>query len=643
MICIELFANAIDTNPDPSDSDQIMTKISWETITCDIFNLDISNNVQAKIFIKLATHFGLTRPNPILNLDLESPDLYRDLNRLLPRETLSEAYYRAGITYLILISENDVAGCYGGLRFLLAFSLSRTSNFRSQSWGRRFVEIQRQLLVGNILLYSLSEGSAREMSVLIDTKIRDGLDPDILTKEINSIVSQSFTHVPQLVAGASQVDFKGLAPIQLIGCALSERTEIPWDTLFERFPILAEELGLTTQYITEIGDDVYAGVKYGGVSQDLKNLLYFCVRALIVIGGEESLRNYAGFGGDNSQMAVPMKVTLDVIIERLKDRQVKLAAEADIDTTDAPISTTNKSNLQKVIQFIKSRNEKKEPDDDDDHDDDSPPGPSGAVMITSFDDQMMDTVHQGDREITSPQPDEDDQTSIISGISGTKRMASSPEATHHPSKRVTRAHTEPESWPALAVNDQGKIDINSMTQVLQSITMTSPPERLKKKVLNQYQWTISDTIKIMLNISVRSDKSYLKPTSEVISVLSQGGSNATVTHYPHSRLKKNASALSIPMVVLVRLIEFNQELLTVGLDRLMLGVICTLIQCGLNGTIIWNLQVISDRSTSDLKVILDSISEINPDQSEFFQDCYLTCGLQKVATLLFDLNTESSG
>lgn len=129
-----------------------MSKISWETITCDIFNLDISNNIQATIFIKLAKHFGLVGPNPIFDLNLASEELYQELNRLLPRETLSEAYYKAGITYLILITENDIAGCYGGLLFLLAFSLSRTSNFRSQSWGRRFVEIQRQLLTRNTLL-----------------------------------------------------------------------------------------------------------------------------------------------------------------------------------------------------------------------------------------------------------------------------------------------------------------------------------------------------------------------------------------------------------------------------------------------------------------------------------------------------------
>jgi hypothetical protein len=70
---------------------------------------------------------------------------------------------------------------------------------------------------------------------------------------------------------------------------------------------LAAELTTTSRYISDIGEDRHAGIKYGGVSQEIKNLLYFCVRALIILGGEESLRNYAGFGGDHSQSAVPMK------------------------------------------------------------------------------------------------------------------------------------------------------------------------------------------------------------------------------------------------------------------------------------------------------------------------------------------------
>lgn len=213
LICVELFSRAIDTYPDDSDVHQINERISWDTVTCDILNLDITSNDQAKMYIALAKHYGLRAPNEIFGMDITSGELYRNLNRQLPKEPLSSPLYKAGVTYLILMSEGDIAGCYGGLLFLLAFSLSRTANFRSQSWGRRFTEVQRQLLVGNMLLNSLSEGSAREMSILIDTKIRDGLDPDALSGEIRSIVNQSFSHVHQLIAVTGQVEYKGLAPI----------------------------------------------------------------------------------------------------------------------------------------------------------------------------------------------------------------------------------------------------------------------------------------------------------------------------------------------------------------------------------------------------------------------------------------------
>jgi hypothetical protein len=61
---------------------------------------------------------------------------------------------------------------------------------------------------------------------------------------------------------------------------------------------------------------------------------------LIVFGGEESLRNYAGFGGDNSQLSVPMKITLDALIEK-KDWQIKLAAEVNVEI-DATSTLTHK-------------------------------------------------------------------------------------------------------------------------------------------------------------------------------------------------------------------------------------------------------------------------------------------------------------
>jgi hypothetical protein len=232
LICVEIFAKAIDTQPDPAEVIQINERVSWNDLHCGLLNLDITTNDQAKMFIALSKQFGLQAEKEIYKLPVASDNLYKELNKILNKEPLDTPLYKASITYLIPMSENDVAGCVGGLLFLLSFSLSRSSNFRYQSWGRRFTEIQRQLLTGNLLLNSLSEGSARELSALLDMKIRDGLDPEALSHEIRFLVNQSFSHIPQLIAVSGQVEYKGLAPIQLIGCAMAERTEVPWDSLF---------------------------------------------------------------------------------------------------------------------------------------------------------------------------------------------------------------------------------------------------------------------------------------------------------------------------------------------------------------------------------------------------------------------------
>jgi hypothetical protein len=137
-------------------------------------------------------------------------------------------------------------------------------------------------------------------------------------------VNLSYSHVPQLIAVSSQSEYKGLTPIQVIGRAIAERTEIPWAHLLDRYVTLAEELRTASQFIKEVGADKYAGVKYGGLSLEIKNLLYLCVKALVILGGEESLRNYGGIGGDSSTVAVPMRPVIDSLIEKLKERQTNL-------------------------------------------------------------------------------------------------------------------------------------------------------------------------------------------------------------------------------------------------------------------------------------------------------------------------------
>jgi hypothetical protein len=34
---------------------------------------------------------------------------------------------------------------------------------------------------------------------------------------------------------------------------------------------------LANKFVKEIEGDIFAGIKYGGIAQDIKNILYFCV------------------------------------------------------------------------------------------------------------------------------------------------------------------------------------------------------------------------------------------------------------------------------------------------------------------------------------------------------------------------------
>ena len=102
---------------------------------------------------------------------------------------------------------------------------------------------------------------------------------------------------------------------------MSERTDVPWAMIFELHPALKPELVSVTKFVKAIEGDPYAGIKYGGISQDIRNLLYLCVRILIILGGEETLRRYGGIGGDN--LTVPMKTNLDATVNQIKENQAK--------------------------------------------------------------------------------------------------------------------------------------------------------------------------------------------------------------------------------------------------------------------------------------------------------------------------------
>lgn len=229
-------------------------------------------------------------------LDSKSENYSREMSRSLNTAKLIAPLLKAGICYLSIQSEGDVSVCYGGLLFLLAFSLARVRGFTTVNWTRRINEVQRLVLMNNNLLSTLAENSARDLSDLIQAKVLDGLDPDLLTAEIKQVAHKSYSYIPQLIACVNQVQYSGLTPIQIISRALSERSEVPWSATLSIHKALGTELTKGTQFIKLSEGDVYAGMKYGVISQEIKNLLYLFMRVMIVFGGEDTLRGYAGVG-----------------------------------------------------------------------------------------------------------------------------------------------------------------------------------------------------------------------------------------------------------------------------------------------------------------------------------------------------------
>jgi hypothetical protein len=107
------------------------------------------------------------------------------------------------------------------------------------------------------------------------------------------------------------MEYKGLTPLQIISPAFNERTEVPWEGLILKLRVLRRQLDPLTKHPLQIKGDPFAGTKFGGIAQAVKNLLYLCMRVLIILRGEETLRNYAGVGGYNSRISVTLKVVRD--------------------------------------------------------------------------------------------------------------------------------------------------------------------------------------------------------------------------------------------------------------------------------------------------------------------------------------------
>lgn len=125
LMCIEVFASALDTLPKNDELAQVTKLISWDTITCEPLNIKFETPLQFQQFIQLAQLYGLTHDHELCKLDSASELSYRDANKLISKTLINPALFKAGIIHNAIQNQSSLPNCYGGLLFLLAFGFSR--------------------------------------------------------------------------------------------------------------------------------------------------------------------------------------------------------------------------------------------------------------------------------------------------------------------------------------------------------------------------------------------------------------------------------------------------------------------------------------------------------------------------------------
>jgi hypothetical protein len=180
LTCIEFFQQGIDTTPTDSQKTKLSGMITLDIINCDVVDLEFGTKDQVQLFHALLRAQGVAATANIMVLEGEGHERVRSLNRKFPKVLMTKELFISSLILKVIIHEDQVSNAVGSLIFLLSFCLSRSNNFRSQNWTRRYTEVQRQLLMDNNLVISLSESSARELCSLIDAKIRDGILAGVL-------------------------------------------------------------------------------------------------------------------------------------------------------------------------------------------------------------------------------------------------------------------------------------------------------------------------------------------------------------------------------------------------------------------------------------------------------------------------------
>jgi hypothetical protein len=183
--------------------------------------------------------------------------------------------------------------------------------------------------------YDFDVEDGRAISRLVSNQAKKGLDLESLISEYSVLVQTVFPDDTVLIPLVQQAAYKGLTIPQLIATCVPAYPDFPWTHLFTTNAIMANEIQLFETFVSCITGDVYAGLKFPGITNSIKNLGYLCVKLHTEIGGDEQFKKYRGIGGVGNQSSIPLKPILDAMISEYKKKVVDLKITFPTDDRNA--------------------------------------------------------------------------------------------------------------------------------------------------------------------------------------------------------------------------------------------------------------------------------------------------------------------
>jgi hypothetical protein len=321
--------------------------------------------VQLAHMFKLQKH--ITTPSTSEFSDPAIQSAILDQLRKLNQEPFSvqiarfHVYLRACLCYQTLKADL--------VRLVVAFgmSFSRNEQMSDTAWNPRWEALEDRY-PGNVQC-SVTVEDAQNLSRFIQKRAREGLDLDTTADSYATLVDNAFPDDPILRALLDHAAYKGMTVPVIIANVFSSFPTFGWMHLFATNPVLQTEVVYLLRFVTQVKGDVYAGFKFPGVANTVKNLAYLCVRLQSEVGGDEQIKKYNGIGGINNKTPIPMKSLLDKLVDQFKkaqlDEEVPRPSTQVLQKYEQRFSHTKSVMTQLLTQYMKTADEEEDADETD--------------------------------------------------------------------------------------------------------------------------------------------------------------------------------------------------------------------------------------------------------------------------------------